>query len=138
MGYVNSPMDMSGKGLTEVEKEAQEMVKNYFESDSADAIQKLFKSEDSVLEAILYTFYTEAVGCGDLMPTTYLHQATPEEEHTLGEQCKCSECGGDGVHASPVFLAPAITLRHMMHSAMCIGIHYQQNISKLDNIWGAK
>ena len=130
---------MLNEELTEVELEAMEMVKNYFESGSADTIQELFKSEDSVLEAILYTIYQEALNSGDLMPTTYLHQASPEQMQLVKDQCDCGESNHDDhVPASPVFLAPAIVLRHMMHSAMCIGIHYQKNISKLDNIWRVK
>ena len=130
---------MLNEELTEVELEAMEMVKNYFESGSADTIQELFKSEDSVLEAILYTIYQEALNSGDLMPTTYLHQASPEQMALVKDLCDCGESNHDEhVPASPVFLAPAIVLRHMMHSAMCIGIHYQQNISKLDNIWRAE
>lgn len=130
---------MLNEELTEVEIEAREMVNNYFESGSADTIQELFKSEDSVLEAILYTIYQEALNSGDLMPTTYLHQASPEQMALVKDLCDCGESNHDEhVPASPVFLAPAIVLRHMMHSAMCIGIHYQQNISKLDNIWRAE
>lgn len=128
---------MLNEELTQGEVEAREMVKNYFESGSAESIQELFKNDDSVLEAILYTIYTEAIASGDLMSTTYLHQATQEEQESLGDHNACGDCNGDGVHASPVFLAPAIVLRHMMHSAMCIGIHYQKDISRLDNIWRA-
>ena len=127
---------MLNEELTEVEIEAHEMVKNYFESGSADTIQELFKSEDSVLEAILYTIYQEALNSGDLMPTTYLHQASPEQMALVKDLCDCGESNHDDhVPASPVFLAPAIVLRHMMHSAMCIGIHYQRNTSKLESIW---
>ena len=129
---------MLNEELTEVEIEAMEMVKNYFESGSADTIQELFKSEDSVLEAILYTIYQEALNSGDLMPTTYLHQASPEQMALVKDLCDCGGPDHEGhVPASPVFLVPAIVLRHMMHLAMCIGIHYQKKTSKLESIWGA-
>ena len=124
--------------MDEAEREAVEMVKDYFESGSADSIQALFAGDGSVLEAILYTIYQEALNSGDLMPTTYLHQASPEQMGLIKDSC---DCGGtdheDHVPASPVMLAPAIVLRHMMHSAMCIGIHYHKNLSKLVNIWRA-
>ena len=123
--------------MGEAEKEAEEMVKDYFASGSADSIQALFKNEDSVLEAILYTIYQEAANSGDIMPTTYVHQASPEQM-ALIDSCDCGGPDHEGhVPASPVFLVPAIVLRHMMHLAMCIGIHYQKKTSKLESIWGA-
>lgn len=122
--------------MTEVEQQALEMVHNYLGSSEAVKVNELFCTDDSILEAILYTIYADALKNGDLVPTTYLHQATEAQEKSLGDHSDCEDCDGDGVHASPVVMAPAIVLRHMMYTAMCLGMHYQKDISNLDNIWG--
>ena len=126
---------MLSEELTDVEKQAKQMVKDFVASGDAEHFGKLFQTEDSVLEALLYIIFQEAVECGDLTGTQFLFKATPEQTKLLGE---CDECDEDGVHASPVFLAPAITLRHMMFSAMTIGMKYQKDTSRLDNIWGGE
>ena len=130
---------MLSEELTDIEKQAQELVKNYFDSGDSEHFDKLFGTDESVLEALLYIIFQEALDANDLIPTTYLHQATPEQEAQLGSNCECGECaGGDGSHASPVFLVPAIVLRQMMQSAMAIGMKYQKDTSRLDNIWGGE
>ena len=129
---------MLSEELTDIEKQAQELVKNYFESGDSKHFDKLFGTDESVLEALLYIIFQEALNCNDLIPTTYLHQATPEQEKSLGDHVDCDDCGGDGVHASPVYLVPAIVIRNLMQSAMAIGMKYQKDTSKLDNLWGGK
>jgi len=126
--------EFSNSNFTDIEKQAQELVRNYFASGDAEHFEKLFGSADSVLEALLFIIFQEAVDANDLIPTTYLHQATEKQKADL----HCDECDSNhdgGIEASPVYLVPAIVLRQMMHSAMTIGMKYQKDTTKLENIW---